>query len=64
MTEDVKLSAIVAVAVIVVLAILWGMGYTKAQNDQEFYKVVGSEMSEKGFENWMMPKLSAAHAAE
>ncbi len=61
--SDEKLTAIVAVCAVMALAIIWGMGYTKAQNDQEFYRIIGSEMSEEGFENWMMPEVSRAHTA-
>lgn len=63
MSNDVKIAAIVALAAVMSLAIIWGMGYTKAQNDQEFYRVIGSEMSEEGFEDWMMPKMSKGHVA-
>lgn len=63
MSNDVKIAAIIGLAVVLSLAIIWGMGYTKALNDQEFYRVIGSEMSEEGFEEWMMPEFSKGHVA-
>jgi hypothetical protein len=60
LSDDIQLAVVIAVAVVVAIAIVWGMGYTKAVNDQEFYKIVGSEMSEEDFAQWMTKP--AAHS--
>lgn len=51
--EEVKLVIILASIVLVILVVIGVMGYTKAQNDQEYYSVVGSEMSEEDFAEFM-----------
>lgn len=52
----------VCVAVIISLALLWGIGYTKAVNDQRFYDIIGSHMSEEGFEDWMTMEVPKGHS--
>jgi hypothetical protein len=59
-SELVQLVTVAIVGAVLVLLILWGMGYTKATNDQEFYRVVGSEMSEEDFAEWM--HIPATHS--
>lgn len=51
--NEVKITTIVCGTAIILALILWAGLYTKAQNDQAYYEIVGSHMTSEGFDQFM-----------